>query len=195
MTETIIEPGSLPLRPDRREAFAQHYSRKANATWAAKEAGYTQKAAHAQGFRLLRDVAILERITFLKAERWKSLHMGPDETLAEIAKVARFNLGSMLHLTPQGEPYIDLSLATPDDLAALAEATIEDFTDGRGDDARDVRRVKIKAHSKIAALTLAAKAHGLLIDKAEVSVTGDFAGVMDRALRRAKGGKADDGET
>lgn len=181
---------SRPLNA-KQEAFCQHYARKANASWAAREAGYSVKTAGSQGFDLLKKPEIEARITAIRTERWKALHMGPEETMAEIARVARFNLGDILHLTPDGEPYVDLSKATEDDLAALAEASIEDFTEGRGDDARDVRRVKVKAHNKIAALTLAAKAHGLLIDKAEVNVTGDFAGAMEKALRRARKGTGD----
>ncbi len=36
--------------------------------------------------------------------------------------------------------------------AALQEVTVEDFTEGRGEDKRDVRRVKFKLYDKRAAL-------------------------------------------
>ena len=34
--------------------------------------------------------------------------MSADEALAEIAKIARFNIGNITFVTTQGDPYIDL---------------------------------------------------------------------------------------
>lgn len=178
----------------RQEAFCQSYARCANATKAAKEAGYSDRTSYAQGHRLLKDAEIEARIAAIRAERWKALHMSDDELLAEAAKIGRFNLGRMIHITDQGEPYIDLSKATEDDMAALAEVSIEDFVDGRGDDARDVRRVKVKAPSKLAAISLLMKHRGLLTDKLEVTAGEGFADAMEAALRRARGGRKDDGD-
>lgn len=72
-----------------------------------------------------------------------------ERVVAEIAKIAFASTGDYLRFTSDGEPIIDLSAATPDQLAALAEVTVEDFTEGRGEDARDVRRVKFKLHDKL----------------------------------------------
>ena len=47
--------------------------------------------------------------------------------------------------------------------------TIEDFKDGRGDDTRDVRRVKFKLADKRAALVDIAKHLGMFTDKLQVS--------------------------
>lgn len=179
-----------PLTP-KQEAFCQSYARYGNATRAAKEGGYSAKTAHAIGHKLLMKAEIEARIAAIKAERFKALHMSADEALAEIAKVARFNMKAVTHITPDGDPYIDLNLATEDDMAALAELSIEDFTDGREVDAdgntikRDVRRVKVKAHNKIGALTLVARAHGLLTDKVEHSASDGFVELMREAQSRA----------
>lgn len=186
------DPGAVPLNNVRWEAFAQSYARSANATQSAKDAGYKESSAYSHGQRLTKNVEIQQRIAAIKAERFKSLHMGADELLAELAKQVRFNMDSIVHITPAGEPYIDLSKASPDDMAALTEVTIEDFTDGREVDEegntikRDVRRVKVKAPNKIAAATLLMKNLGLLQEKLEVTVSGQFAEVMARAERRAR---------
>ena len=183
----------MTLNP-RQEAFCQSYARYGNATRAAKEAGYSVKTAYSQGFDLLKKPEISTRIEGIKQARFKAVHMSADETLAEIAKVARFSMGSIVHITPDGDPYIDLGKATDDDMAALGEVWIEDFTDGREVDeqgetvVRQVRRVKAKAHSKIGALTLIAKAHGLLQEKVEHSFDGDFATKMAAAFARSSKG-------
>lgn len=176
----------------RQEAFCQSYARSANATQAAKDAGYSDRTAYAQGHRLLKDADIQARITAVRTERWKSLHMGADELLAEAAKIARFNIGRILHVTPDGDPYIDLNEADADDLAALTEVSIEDFTDGRevGSDGevikRDVRRVKVKAPNKLQAIALLSKHLGLLTDKVELTAGEGFAEAMEAALRRSR---------
>lgn len=81
--------------------------------------------------------------------------------VAEIRKVAMFNMANALKITSTGDPYIDLSEMSADELAAISETQTEDFLDGRGEDAREVRRIKIKTHDKISALDKLARILGL----------------------------------
>ena len=48
--------------------------------------------------------------------------------------------------------FCELSELTPGQAAALREVTVETFTDGKGADAREVRRVKFKLADKLGAL-------------------------------------------
>lgn len=204
---TEVEPGAAPLANARHEAFCVAYSGHGNATRAYLEAGYSERGAAQSAHTLLRNPDVNARIDNLRRSKFKALHMSADEALAEIAKLARSNMGEVLHITPDGDPYIDLAKASPEFMSSIAEAIIEDFTDGREVDEagetikRDVRRVKVKTHNKIAALTLVARAHGLLTDKVEVSLSEDFADTMTAARNRARearkarngGGNADEG--
>jgi len=70
----------------------------------------------------------------------------------ELALLGFANMADYLRLAPGGEAYVDLSKLTREQAAALTEVSVEDFTDGRGKDARAVRRVKIKLADKRAAL-------------------------------------------
>jgi|DEB0MinimDraft_6_1074348.scaffolds.fasta_scaffold96909_2 hypothetical protein len=56
----------MPLN-ERKEKFCQNYILHQNASRAAKDAGYSEASAHNQGYRLLQDPRILERIEELKA--------------------------------------------------------------------------------------------------------------------------------
>jgi len=194
-TTTAPEAGSEPLANDRHEAFCIEYLKDMNATQAYIRAGYKPgKAATVGACQLIAKPNVAARVDYLRRSKFKALHMGADETLAEIARLARFNIKSITHITPRGEPYIDLSMATEDDMAAIGELVIEDYMDGRGDDAREVRRVKAKAPHKMAALALLAKHHGMLTEKIEVTVTDGLMGKMAQArerLRRAREKKDD----
>lgn len=184
--------GTVPLANARHEAFCLEVIRlKGNATQAYLAAGYSARGAAQSAHALLRNPDVQARIDNLRVSKLKALHMGAEETLAEIAKIARASMGQMLHITPDGDPYIDLGKADADTLDAIAEASIEDFTDGREIDEagevikREVRRVKVKMHPKLGALTTLARHHGLLKDKVELSVDENFAAVMEQAQRRA----------
>lgn len=196
MTDTTTpapDPGSTPLKNGRWEAFALGYVGSGNASTAYIEAGFKPgPGVGVSAHRLLKNANVKARVDHLRLSKLKALHMGVDETLAEIAKIARASMGRMLHITPGGDPYIDLSKADQDTLDAVAEATIEDFTDGREVDEkgetikRDVRRVKVKMHPKLGALQTLAKHHGLLNDKVDLNISDDFADTMVRAQQRAK---------
>lgn len=79
----------------------------------------------------------------------------------ELRKIGMFNAGNFIKTTSSGDPYIDLSEMTMDDMAAIQEAAMEDFIDGRGEDARDVRKVRVKTHDKLGALNTLVKIYGL----------------------------------
>jgi phage terminase small subunit len=70
---------------------------------------------------------------------------------------------------PDGDPYLDFSTLSRDQAAALTEVTVEDFKDGRGEDARDVRRVKFKLADKRAALVDLGRHLGIFKDRVEHS--------------------------
>jgi hypothetical protein len=53
----------------------------------------------------------------------------------------------------------------PAQTAALAEVTVGQFMDGRGEDAREVRRVRFRLASKIDAIELLGKHHKLYVER------------------------------
>lgn len=121
--------------------------------------------------RPLIQAAIAEKMA-AKAAQWD---LRADKVVAEIAKIAYSNLDDYLSITSDGEPYVDLSKVPRDKMAAVAEVTVEDYKDGRGDDARDVKRVKFKLHPKLDALEKAMKYLGLYApDRVDMRVAGTF---------------------
>jgi phage terminase small subunit len=181
------------------QLFVAEYPLDFNATQAAIRAGYSKKSAYSQGQRLLKHVEIQSALAEATQQRQarldkrlKDRHMTADEWLAEATKLARGSLRPLLHITADGDPYIDLSKADDDTLDALSAAEIEDFTDGRERDAdgevvrRDVKRVKIKMHDKVAALGLVGKHLGLLVERVKVEDADQLAEAMVSAMRKAE---------
>lgn len=175
----------------KQEKFARAYvANGGNGTAAAEEAGY--KRADIEACRLLRSAKVKDRIAELMKPVFDRYAVTADRVIREIAKVAFASLEDVLFITEDGDPYIDLSKASPEALAALEAAEIEDFVDSRERDeegavvARAVRRVKIKNNSKLKALDLLARHLKLLTDKVEVTVSDDFAATLAKARKRVE---------
>lgn len=162
----------------RQEAFCQSYVRCGNATRAAKEAGYSEKTAYSQGHDLLKKPEAKSRIETIRADRFRALHMDKDETLALLARQARFTLNGLIKVV-DGAPVVDLENATQDQLDALAEASLS-----------DTGVLKIKGPNVLGALTTLAKIQGLMKDQVEVSVAESAADIMQAAFERSRQARA-----
>lgn len=147
------------LRPAEK-AFVDAYL--ANLGSSAKAAGQTLWDAVRRGAKpsdvSARGAAMLQlpRVQAALEQRAKALcdkfEIDQDRVLKEVANLAFSNMAHYVHLTEAGDPYVSLANCTYEQLAAISEITVEDFTDGRGDDAREVRRIKLKLHNKLDAL-------------------------------------------
>lgn len=149
----------------KQQRFIEEYPVDFNGTKAAERAGYSKKTAGQQASRLLKNVNVQAAIQKLVGKLSLTAGVTAERVLAEIAKVGFANLGDYFRISDEGEPYIDLSDLTEDQMAALQEITVEDFTDGRGDNSRDVRRVKIKMLDKLNALEKLGKNLALFVER------------------------------
>lgn len=92
-----------------------------------------------------------------------------ERVLGELALIGFSNMQDYMRSGSNGDPYLDFSELTREQAAALVEVTVEDFKDGRGEGARDVRRVKFKLADKRAALVDMGKHLGMFVEKHEHS--------------------------
>lgn len=153
----------------KQERFVAEYLIDLNATQAAIRAGYSEKTATEQGSRLLTNVKVQEAIAKGQNKTAEKLEITKDRIVEELAKIGFSNMLDYMRAGSDGDPYLDFSDLTREQAAALSEVTVEDFKDGRGEDARDVRRIKFKLHDKKGALVDLAKMLGFMVEKHEHS--------------------------
>lgn len=142
-------------------AFVQEYLVDLNASAAARRAGYSPKTAHRTGNENMQKPAIVAAIAEAKEARSRRTQVTADQVVDELAKIGFSNLLDYFRISTEGEPYVDLSAVTREQAAVLAELQVDDYLEGRGDDTREVRRVKVKLHDKLKALEQLARHLGV----------------------------------
>lgn len=170
----------------KQQRFVDEYLVDLNATQAAIRAGYSAKTAAAQGSRLLSYAKIAAAVQAGRARMSEKLEVTQDRIVAELAKLGFANMADYMRTGPDGDPYLDFSALTRDQAAALTEVTVEDFKDGRGEEVRNVRRVKFKLADKRAALVDLGKHLGLFTEKVEHSGTVTVTSITRRIIDEAK---------
>lgn len=116
------------------------------------QAGGKQTLLYGRAAEVLERPHVKIAIAQRAAEISQKLELSTNKVLKEVANVAMSNMAHYVHLNEDGLPYIDLTNCSFDQMSAIQEITVEEFKDGRGENARDVRRVKLKLHSKLDAL-------------------------------------------
>ena len=138
----------------------------------------------------MKKLVIAAAIEKARAKRAERCELSADWVVEELRKIAGANMLDYMKSTPAGDPYLDFSVLTRDQGALLSEVTVEDFVDGRGEDARAVKRVKFKLHDKLSALDKLGRHLGLFDAKhkqpdAPIEVTDEeLRAVVLRALAR-----------
>lgn len=168
----------MALTP-KQQAFVEHYLQCWNASEAARRAGYNGRA-NTVGPRLLSNVVIAQAIK----ERLAELKMSADEVLVRLTEQARGDMSEFIRFEDGVKmPFSDWKAAYDKGLFRL----VKKFKyDAQG-------RPEIELYDAQAALVQMGKAHGLFVDKQEISgaVTLDLGEAVDRALEQVYGNHKD----
>lgn len=161
------DPELPPRLTIRQERFCMEYMKDSNATKAAIRAGYKTKSAASTGSRMLRNVKVAERLKVAIQEASAAVQASAEDVLAEIAKIAFFDIGKAYGPNGALLPIQEM----PEDVrrAIAGLESFEEF-DGRGEDRSktgDTKRIKIV--DKLRALELLGKRHRLFVDRVEHS--------------------------
>jgi phage terminase small subunit len=151
----------------KREAFVRNIIEGMTQADAYAAAGFAPNDSNCS--RLFSKPEVQARIKELQGKIAKKVCITKERVLEELGKLAFANMADYMRVGSDGDPYLDFSALTRDQAAALTEVTVEDFKEGRGEDARDVRKVKFKLADKRGALVDIGKHLGMFTEKVEHS--------------------------
>jgi phage terminase small subunit len=114
----------------------------------------------------------------------QKLEMTADRVLSELALMGFANMKDYIKTTKQGDAFVDLSQLTRAQAAAIQEITVDEYMDGHGPEARQVKKTKFKLADKRGSLELLARHLRLLPTRVELSGQDDGPMVIEiRDLR------------
>lgn len=159
-----------PLDNPKRERFCREYVKDLNATQAYIRAGYNAKNADANATRLMGNDGIAARIAELQEKVAQKLELTQERIVRELASLGFANMGDYVTVVGDGNVVNDFSDMTPEKWAAVQEITVDEYTEGGGEEARNVKRVKFKLADKRTALVDLGKHLGMWPNKAAESI-------------------------
>jgi phage terminase small subunit len=168
---SVTHPHHMPeLRNTRQEKFCVGLVDGKSAAEAYRLAGFRDNRSNAAS--LARRQHIRDRVAELRALRaqmqarvieqvTENLVISKETVILELGKIGFASMRHYTKLNEDGHITIDLSKATDFQMSAIQELTIDEYTEGKGKNARPVKRTKIKLYDKRAALVEIGKELGL----------------------------------
>lgn len=147
---------------DKQNRFVEEYLIDLNATQAAIRAGYSPRTADKQGFQLLENPRISDKISKAMAKRSRRTGINQDRVVRELAKIALVNPGNIINLK-------DASVredATDDDKACIQSVKVKTSESDKG----TIVEREIKFQDKTRALELLGKHLGMWNDKLSIEL-------------------------
>ena len=165
---------------DRRELLVlKYFELDFNKTAAARACGY--KGAERQISELFRHPEVVRLIEVEKSKNRKKYELNEEWVISRLMKIADASLGDTL--IAMG-PEADLLKLTPEERYALAEFKSEIYVDGKGDQARDVKRVSVKLADKLGALRDLGRRLGLFQDNVKLGASEDLIAALNAGRAR-----------
>jgi len=131
----------------------------------------SEDVARKNASRLLTNADIKKAIRTALDKLIAKMEITPERVLQEIAKMAFANMGEYIAIQEDGSAYVDLSKVDMAGTAAIQEVVSDEYAEGRGEDARVVKRVKLKLADKTRNLELLGKYLKLFSESTPASST------------------------
>lgn len=169
-------------KANRVEVFCLEYLIDFNATRAAVASGYSKKTAQMQGSRLLSNVMVQAKLEELKKALLEKKELRIEDILEELKNVGRSNIQD--YVKKGDEKFVIFK--NVDDLPPEIAGAIESIKFSE-------KGVELKLHSKLKALELAGRYHGMFTDN--LNVKGSMTGYLtiDKLLDAAEKKKKKNG--
>lgn len=140
------------------------YMKDFNKKQAMIRAGYSESMAGSFRARnkIFNSVAFQAEISKRQEKAAKKAAIERDDIVRELASIAFGKAGKFVRVEDDGSIRWDFSCATEADLDLIADAgfSVEEYMEGRGENAREVKRLKINSREKMKALDMLCKVLG-----------------------------------
>jgi phage terminase small subunit len=186
----------MALQNPRYERFAYGLAEGKPAYQAYIDAGFAEVGAAQSASRLLKSqcagvrervAEILQERNRIRAEATKLAiersGITKERVAVELGRIGFANMADYADVIDAGDDLGSLLRRLPrDQTAALTEVTVDDYVVGRGENARDVRKVKFKLGDKRAALMDIAKLFGWIVEKRENKIVDEFENMSNEEI-------------
>jgi phage terminase small subunit len=181
MTNELEHINRVASLSQREMQFVIEYMKDENQTQAAIRAGYSSNGAATQGGRLLKRPDIQAELAYRKEQLIKPhtdrYSVTREKLIRELATIAYGNVADFIAFDADGQPHYDFSEATRDQLASLDAIQIDEYNEGRGEERRSIKRIKISTRDKLNAIKQLTELCGLAAPK-KVEVSGPGGGAI-----------------
>jgi len=149
--------------------FVEEFLIDLNGAGAVVRAGYSKRGAKQKAYKLRQTPEIQDAIAAAIQARSKRTAADADAVIAELNLIAFSNMLDYMTIRDDGTVAIDFSAVDRDQGAAILELVVEEYTDGKGDNARPVKRTKFRLADKKGALVDLGRHLGLFPNRHEVT--------------------------
>ena len=144
----------------KQKLFVEEYLIDLNGAGAVRRAGYKSDRPDSLAYTLLRKPEVAEFVDNALSERSKRLQIDADRVMAELAKIAFFDICRVVRIEGTGVKIQNTDDISEDDRFALSEITETESKTGR-------KSRKVKAHDKLKALELIGRHLAMFTDRVE----------------------------
>ena len=157
-----------------------------NQTQALIAQGYKESSARMNAYQFFKNRAIQTEIQKREREMQERYDISREWIIERLARIADSGkiLSRFRRVDAQGHIYWDFRGATREDLEVIADLQVEEYKDGRGPGAADVKKTKITVNSPLQALEGLARIMGFNQDK--LKVEGELTVVEQLQAGRAR---------
>ena len=149
--------------------FVEEYLVDFNATQAAIRAGYSENTARQIASENLSKPDIQEAIANAMAARSERTEITQDRVLRELGLIGFADMGDYVTISDSGDVMLDLTGLPEGATKVIHDVTQDEYKEGKGDAARDVKRTKLKLYDKRAALVDIGRHLGMFTDNFNLS--------------------------
>lgn len=170
----------------RKRQMIDAYLKGASKKDAMLAAGFSENTASTRHTYYFGDpdvVAEIERRQKIAASRTDVNLENLNKMLMEIASA---NLGDLVQVADDGSLFMDYSKLTPELRKSMTNVTIDEVKEGRGENAKTVKRIRIGVLDRLRAIETLIRHNGLSKEKITVNHEGSLVEELQRGRARAR---------